>query len=131
VSGSATSTPRSIICDAGGILVVSGALTGTAPGGVEILALDWSAVTVARFLAVRHQGNAVTTRVEIGIALTAVHEWFPVRSLVTETIERAGVNAVDALDSWSALLLAEQLDLPLLTASDEISSSRITVIRPW
>jgi hypothetical protein len=38
---------------------------------------------------------------------------------------------VDALDSWSALLLAEQLELPLLTASDEVSSSRVEVLRPW
>ena len=29
------------------------------------------------------------------------------------------------------LLLAEQLDLPLLTASDEVTSSRIEIYRPW
>lgn len=68
---------------------------------------------------------------EIGIALSAVHEWFPVRTLVAETLERAGLDAIDALDSWSALMLAEQLDLPLFTASDEVTSARIEILRPW
>ena len=70
-------------------------------------------------------------RVEVGIALEAVHEWFPVRTLVADTLERAGLGAVDALDSWSALVLAEQLDLPLFTASDEVTSSRVEIHRPW
>ncbi len=68
---------------------------------------------------------------EIGIALSAVHEWFPLRTLVADTLERAGLEAVDALDSWTAVLLAEQLDLPLLTASDEVTSTRIEIYRPW
>ena len=68
---------------------------------------------------------------EIGIALAAVHEWFPVRTLVADTLERAGLETVDALDSWTALLLAEQLELPVLTASDEVTSSLIEILRPW
>jgi hypothetical protein len=123
--------PRSVVCDAGGVLVVAGALEGVAPSGVEILALDWTAVTVGQFLAARFEGNPVRTRVELGIALAAVDGWFPVRTLVADTLDRAGLNAVDALDSWSALMLAEQLDLPLLTASDELTSSRVEIIRPW
>jgi hypothetical protein len=123
--------PRSVVADAGGVLVFSGALSGAAPADVEVLALDWTAMTVGRFLAMRHEGDRARTRVELGIALAAVDEWFPVRSLVADTLERAGVRAIDALDSWSAVLLAEQLELPLLTASDEVSSTRIEVLRPW
>jgi hypothetical protein len=123
--------PRSVVCDAGGVLVAAGALQGTMPIDAEVLALDWTAVTVGRFLAARHEGNPGRTRVELGLALAAVHEWFPVRTLVADTLERAGLEAVDALDSWSALLLAEQLDVALFTASDEVDSSRIEIIRPW
>jgi hypothetical protein len=123
--------PRSVVADAGGVLVFSGALAGTAPADVEVLALDWTAMTVGRFLALRHEGDRGRSRVELGIALAAVDEWFPVRSLVADTLERAGVGAVDSLDSWSAVLLAEQLELPLLTASDEVSSTRIEILRRW
>ena len=63
--------------------------------------------------------------------LAIFHEWFPVRTLVAESLERAELAAVDALDSWSAVMLAEQLDLPLLTASDEVTSTRIEIFRPW
>lgn len=123
--------PRSMVCDAGGVLVVAGALEGAIPVDVEVLALDWTAVTVGRFLAARYEGNLERTRVEFGLALAAVHEWFPVRTLIADTLERAGLKAVDALDSWSALLLAEQLDVALFTASDDVDSSRVEVIRPW
>ena len=122
---------RSVVCDAGGILVVAGALEGNAPADAEFLALDWAAITVGRFLAARYEGNPGRVRVELGIALAAVHEWFPVRTLVADTLDRAGLAAVDALDSWSALMLAQQLDLPLLTASDEITDERVEIIRPW
>jgi hypothetical protein len=123
--------PRSVVCDAGGVLVVAGALEGVAPAGAEILALDWTAVTVGRFLMARHERLVGRARVEIGIALAVVHEWFPVRTLVVDTLERAGLEAVDALDSWSALQLAEQLDLPILTASDELTSTQVEIYRPW
>ena len=63
--------------------------------------------------------------------LSVVDEWFPVRTIVTETLARAGLDAVDALDSWSALILAEQLELPLFTASDEVASDRVEVLHPW
>ena len=123
--------PPSVVCDAGGVLVVAGALEGTAPTGVEYLALDWTAVIVGRFVAARYEGNTERIRVELGIALAAVDEWFPVRTLVADTLDRAGLDAVDALDSWSALVLAEQLELPILTASDEITSTRVEIIHPW
>ena len=44
---------------------------------------------------------------------------------------RPGLNAVDALDSWSALTLAENLEVPLFTASDEVHSNRTEIHRPW
>jgi hypothetical protein len=123
--------PRSVVCDAGGVLVAAAALEGTMPSGAEVLALDWTTITVGRFLAARFEGNPDRVRVELGLALAAVDEWFPVRTLVADTLERAGLDAVDALDSWSALLLAEQLDLALFTASDEVTSTRVEIIRPW
>ncbi len=123
--------PSSVVCDAGGVLAVAGVLKGTVPIDAEFLALDWSAMTVGRFVAARHEGNPERIQVEIGLALSAVHEWFPVRTIVAETLSRAGRGAVDALDSWCALILAETLDLPLFTASDEVSSNRIEVHRPW
>jgi hypothetical protein len=123
--------PRSLVCDAGGVLVAARALEGTVPVDVEVLALDWTAVTVGRFLAAHYEGNPARIRVELGLALAAVHEWFPVRTLVADTLERAGLEAVDALDSWSALLLAEQLDVALFTASDEVNSTTVEIIRPW
>ncbi|MDE0163297.1 MAG: hypothetical protein OXL98_16360 [Acidimicrobiaceae bacterium] len=121
----------SVVCDAGGILAVAGVLEGESPSEAEILALDWSSVTVARFLAARFEGRPEAARVETGLALATVDEWFPVRTIATETLARAGLDAVDALDSWSALILAEQLDLALFTASDEVSSDRVEVLRPW
>jgi len=121
----------SVVCDAGGILAVAGVLEGESPSEAEILALDWSSVTVARFLAARFEGRPEAARVETGLALATVDEWFPVRTIATETLARAGLDAVDALDSWSALILAEQLDLALFTASEEVSSDRVEVLRPW
>lgn len=53
------------------------------------------------------------------------------RTLVADTLDPAGLAAVDALDSWSALMLAQQLDLPLRTAGDEITDERGEIIRPW
>jgi len=123
--------PRSVVCDAGGVLAVSGALEATVPDDAEFLALDWSTITVGRFLAARHEGHAELIEVEIGLATASVHEWFPVRSIVTQTLDRAGFREVDALDSWSALILAEQLALPLFTASDEVTSTQIEILRPW
>ena len=122
---------RSVVCDAGGVLAVAGVLEGDAPPSSEILALDWSSVTAGRFLAARHEGRPETTQVEIGLVLSVVDEWFPVRTIVAETLARAGLDAVDALDSWSALILAELLELPLFTASDEVASDRVEILRPW
>ncbi len=121
----------SIVCDAGGVLAVSGALKGDAPDDAEFLALDWATVTVGRFLAARHEGHPALIEVEIGLATASVHEWFPVRAIVAQTLTRAGLDAIDALDSWSALVLAEQLDLPLFTASSEVTSNQVEIIHPW
>lgn len=41
------------------------------------MALDWSSVTVGRFLASRYEGRAETARVETGLALAVVDEWRP------------------------------------------------------
>ena len=122
---------RSVVCDAGGVLVAAGALEGDALPSSELLALDWSSITVGRFLASRYEGGPETIQVETGLVLSVVDEWFPVRTIVAETLARAGLDAVDALDSWSALILAELLELPLFTASDEVASDRVEILRPW
>ena len=123
--------PRSVVCDAGGVLAAAGALEGNALPYTELLALDWSSITVGRVLASRYEGRPETIQVEMGLTLSLVDEWFPVRIFVAETLARAGLDAVDALDSWSALILAEQLELPLFTASDEVASDRVEILRPW
>ncbi len=123
--------PHSVVCDAGGVLAAAGALEGEVLPDAELLALDWSSVTVGRFLAARYDGRAEMIQVETGLVLAVVDEWFPVRAMVAETLVRAGLDAVDALDSWSALILAEQLELPLFTASDEVTSDRVEILRPW
>ena len=122
---------RSVVCDAGGVLVAAGALEGGAPPDSELLALDWSSITVGRFVAARYEGRPETVRVETGLVLSVVDEWFPVWTIVAETLARAGLDAVDALDSWSALILAELLELPLFTASEEVASDRVEILRPW
>lgn len=122
---------RSVVCDAGGVLAAAGALEGSAPPNAELLALDWSSITVGRFLTSRYEGRPETIQVETGLVLSVVDEWFPVRMFVAEALARAGLDEVDALDSWSALILAEHLELPLFTASDEVASDRVEILRPW
>lgn len=122
---------HSVVCDAGGVLAAAGALEGNALPASELLALDWSSITVGRFLASRHEGRPETIQVETGLVLSVVDEWFPVRMFVAETLARAGLDAVDALDSWSALVLAERLGLPLFTASEDVASDRVEILRPW
>jgi hypothetical protein len=122
---------RSVVCDAGGILVASGALEGSISSDAEVLALDWSSVTVARFIAARHDEFPARVEAELGLVLASVHEWFPVRTLMALAMQRAGSGAIDSLDSLSALLLAEQLNVALFTASDDVRSDHIEIIRPW
>ncbi len=122
---------RSVVCDAGGVLAAAGAIEGHALPNTEFLALDWSSITVGRFLASRYEGRPETIQVETGLVLLVVDEWFPVRMFVAETLARAGRDEVDTLDSWSALILAEQLELPLFTASDEVVSDRVKILHTW
>ena len=86
---------------------------------------------VGRFLAARFEGRPERVQVEIGLALATVGEWFPVRPIVADVLARAGLKAVDTLDSWSALILAEHLHLPLFTASEEVGSRKVDILRPW
>ncbi len=123
--------PHSIVCDAGGVLVLVGALEGAVPCHAECLALDWSSVTIGRLLAMRYEGQPAVFHVELGLALSAVHEWFPVRSIVGECLARTGNGVVDALDSWSALVLAEHLELPLFSASEDVISDKVEVLHPY
>ena len=49
----------------------------------------------------------------------------------TGSAPRAAARDQGVLDSWSALILAEQLELPLFTASDEVASDRVEILHPW
>jgi hypothetical protein len=122
---------RSVVCDAGGLLAVAGALESETVPDAELLALDWSSITVGRFLASRYEGRPETIQVDTGLVLSVVDEWFPVRVFVAETLARAGLDEVDTLDSWSALVLAERLELPLFTASEDVASDHVEILRPW
>ncbi len=122
---------RSMVCDAGGVLILAGALDGEVPQHSEYLALDWSSVTVGRFLAMRYEGQSEAFQVEFGLALSVVHEWFPVRSIMGQCMARAGHASADTLDSWSALVLAERLELPLFSVSEDVTSNNIEILRPW
>jgi len=57
-------------------MVASGMLEGAAQPAAEILALDWSALTIGRFIAARHEGRPDAIEVETGLALLSIDEWF-------------------------------------------------------
>lgn len=122
---------RSVVCDAGGLLAVSGELAAAFVPEAEFLALDWSSITVARFLAARYDGDPVAIEARTAVVQMSVSEWFPVRELARHVVARAGLDEVDVFDSWSALLLAELLASPLYTASDEVASPTVEILRPW
>jgi hypothetical protein len=124
--------PESVVVDAGGILAAGGLLGVDRSDGGEILALDCSSLLVGRFLQLRHEGAQGRALVELGVCLDVVDEWFPVRALVGQALNRCeSAVAADLLDAWCSVVLAEELDLPILTASDEVTSDQVEVLHPW
>ena len=118
--------PDSAVVDAGGLLVLAGLLAGEVHQVSEILAADATAVLVAEYLALRHQGVPLRARRDFGLALRAVAEWFPVRALAMDAVLAAG-EGMD-VDSALGLVLAESLQVTFVTRNREVSSERITVL---
>ena len=115
------------VADAGGWLVLAGLLDGVAPEVGEVLVLDATALLVAEYLALRHEGAPVRASAEFGLALRVVSEWFPVRGLAMDVaLASSGESDVEAA---AALALAESLDVAVITKSRDLVSERVAVLR--
>ena len=119
--------PDSLVADAGGLLVLAGLLEGEPPEAGEILAVDATALLVAEYLAVRHEGAPDRARRDFGLCVRVVAEWFPVRSVAIEAAIAAGREAV--AESVASLICAEQLGVDLATTNRDLSSTRVRVWR--
>jgi hypothetical protein len=117
----------SVVADAGGLLVLSGLLEGVLHQADEILVLDATSLLVAEYLALRNEGAPDRVRVEFGLAIGVVREWYPVRTLA---VEAAIVTSgdFDDIDALASLALAESLEVPLVTKNAELRSRRIPVL---
>jgi len=116
----------SAVADAGGVLVLSGLLDGRAPEVDEVLALDATSLLVAEYLVLRHEGAPARARIEYGMAVRAVAEWFPVRAVAMDAALSAG-ELVEA-DAAAARALAESLGVPLVTKNRAVSSRLVPVL---
>ncbi len=117
----------SAVADAGGLLVLAGLLVGEVHDVGEILVLDSTALLVAEYLALRHQGAPLRARRDYGLALRAVAEWFPVRALAMDAALAADQGS--EIDTLTALALAESLGLPLTTKNPDVTSGTVAVLR--
>ena len=117
----------SVVADAAGLLVLSGLLEGVSHQADEILVLDATSLLVAEYLALRNEGAPDRVRVEFGLAIVVVREWYPVRTLA---VEAAIVTSgdFDDIDALASLALAESLEVPLVTKNAELRSRRIPVL---
>jgi hypothetical protein len=115
---------RTVVADAGGLLVVAGLLEGLTHEAEEIVALDATSLLVAEYLVLRHSGRPARADVDYGLACAAVAEWFPVRSLALE----AAMAAEDDIDGVAALALAHSLQVPLVTKNRELTSRQVPVL---
>ncbi len=118
---------RLAVADAGGLLCAAGIVEGLRHEVVEYVALDATTLLIAEFLAVLHEGapsRAITDFAEFD---RLVGEWFPVRAIAMDAVLSAPTGANP--ESWAALALAETLQVPLVTKNDEVTSTRIAVLR--
>lgn len=120
-----SSVHDSVVADAGGLLVLAGLLEGLIHETDEILSLDATALLVAEYLAVHHEGAPDRARVDYGAATRVVREWFPVRSLA---IEAALTADPEGLDGAVALRLAESLGVALVTKNRQLASRMVPVL---
>ena len=89
----------SVVADAGGLLVLVGLLEGVTHEVDEILVLDATSLLVAEYLALRHEGAPDRARVEFGLTVGVVREWYPVRALAVDaaTASTGEFDDIDAL----------------------------------
>jgi hypothetical protein len=116
-----------VVADPGGLLVLAHVLEGVRHDVDEIVALDYSALTVAEYLVLRHEGKPDRARAEFGLTCQIVREWFPVRSFAIEVAANAPSGDV-ATEGLAALELAHSLDVPLVTKNRDLVSRRIPVL---
>lgn len=117
-----------VVADAGGLLVLAGLLEGVAHDIDEILALDATALLVAEYLVLRHEGASGRAHVEFGLATRAVGEWFPIRPVALDAALEARRTDGD-VETAASLALAESLGVPLVTKQAEVDSRNVPVLR--
>jgi hypothetical protein len=116
-----------VVADGGGLLVLAGLVEGVEHSVDEIVVLDATALLVAEYLALRHEGAPARGHVDFGLALGVVAEWFPVRALALEaamTADRLGQD----IDAAASLALAHSLAVPLVTKNRDVTSREIPVL---
>lgn len=116
-----------VVADPGGLLVLAGLVAGVHHDVDEILALDASALLLAEYLALRHEGAPERARSDFAITCHIVREWFPVRGLAIEAAIASLGDDVDA-DGTAALALAHTLRLPMITKNRDLVSREIPVL---
>lgn len=116
-----------VVADPGGLLVLAHVLEGVRHDVDEIVALDLSALTVAEYLVLRHEGKPHRARAEFGVTCQIVGEWFPVRALAIEVAANAPAADV-AIEGLAALELAHSLDVPLVTKDRDLISRQVPVL---
>ena len=117
----------SVVADAGGLLVLAGLLEGVMHEVDEILVLDATSLLVAEYLALRYEGAPDRVRVEFGLTVGVVREWYSVRALAVEAAT-ASTSGFDDIDALVSLALAESLEVPLLTKNPDLRSRHIPVL---
>lgn len=115
----------SVVADAGGLLVLAGALEGVLHVVDEVLVLDATTPLVAEYLAVRHKGAPDRCRADYATATRIVSGWFPARPLALDT---ALGDLDDGLDTAVTLGLAEALGVPLVTKHAGVFSRTVPVL---
>lgn len=115
----------SVVADASGLLVLTGLLQGTIHETDEILALDATALLLAEYLAMYHEGAPDRALVDYAMVVRVVREWFPVRTIALEAVLS---SPPENLDATVSLRLAESLHVPLVTKNSDMTSGEVPVL---
>ncbi len=114
------------VADAGGLFTLAGLVAGIRHEVEEILALDATTLLAAEYVALRHEDAPDRARTEFGLLMRVVGEWFPVRPLALDAV-MAAAGGPD-VDSHAALVLAESLEVPVVTRHEYLRSDRVPVL---
>lgn len=118
--------PPTVVADGGGLLVLAGLLDGVTHAVDEIVVLDATALLVAEYLTLHHEGAPGRAQVDYALATGVVAEWFPVRALALEAALTATGVGHD-IDAAASLALARSLGVPLVTRNRDVGSRQIPV----